>query len=135
MGRVLRAIHARRGRAKPTAPCPRSTARRAKQMALIRGLIDALPADAACAWEDEADIDLDPRIGADWTLPGEQRTVPTPVAKVKRYFPATMDLRTDELLWVESERKSSRLFIELLKRLLTAYAGKHVIHVVPNSRT
>ncbi len=42
----------------------------------------------------EADIDLNPRIGADWTLPGEQRTVMTPGKKVKRYFAAAMDART-----------------------------------------
>jgi transposase len=130
MGRVLRAIHARRGRAKPTAPCPWSAARRAKRMAMIRALIDALPPGQACVWEDEADVDLNPRIGADWTLPGEQRLVPTPGTNVKRYFAAAMDARTGELVWVKGERKNSRLFIELLRRLLTAYAEKDVIHVV-----
>ena len=130
MGRVLRAIRARRGRAKPTAPCPWSKARRAKRMALIHALVDALPPGEACVWEDEADIDLNPRIGADWTLPGEQRTVPTPGKNVKRYFAAAMDARTDRLAWVKGERKNSRLFIDLLKRLLAAYVDRAVIHVV-----
>ena len=35
------------------------------------------PAGAA-VWEDEADVDLDPRIGPYWMLPGTQREVPTP---------------------------------------------------------
>jgi transposase len=130
MGRVLRSIGARRGRAKPTAPCPWPKRRVNRRMAMIRALIDALPTTEACVWEDEADIDLNPRIGADWTLPGEQRTVMTPGKNVKRYFAAAMDATTDRLVWVKGDRKDSRLFIELLKRLLTAYADRAVIHVV-----
>jgi transposase len=130
MGRVLKAIGARRGRAKPLAPCPWSEARKNRRMKLIHALIDTLPPDEACVWEDEADIDLNPRIGADWTLPREQRTVMTPGKNVKRYFAAAMDAVTDRLVWVKGVRKNSGLFIELLKKLLKAYADKKVIHVV-----
>jgi transposase len=130
MGRVLRRIGARRGRAKPTAPCPWGKRRKNQRMAMIRALIDALPADQACVWEDEADIDLNPRIGADWTLPGEQRTVMTPGKNVKRYFAAAMDATTDRLVWVKGPKKNSRLFVELLKKLLKAYPDRRVIHVV-----
>lgn len=130
MGRVLKTIGARRGRAKPLAPCPWSKARKKRRMALIHALIDTLPPDQACVWEDEADIDLNPRIGADWTLPGEQRTVMTPGKNVKRYFAAAMDAVTDRLVWVKGTRKNSRLFIDLLKKLLKAYPDKQVIHVV-----
>jgi transposase len=130
MGRVLKAIGARRGRAKPTAPCPWGKARKNKRMALVRALIDTLPPDEACVWEDEADIDLNPRIGADWTLPGEQRTVPTPGRNVKRYFAAAMDAATDRLVWVKGRKKNSRLFVDLLKKLLNVYADRRVIHVV-----
>jgi transposase len=130
MGRVLAMLRARRGRAKPTAPCPWGEARKARRMALIHALIDTLPPDEACVWEDEADIDLNPRIGADWTLPGEQRTVPTPGRNVKRYFAAAMDAATDRLVWVKGQKKNSRLFIDLLKRLLKAYPDRRVIHVI-----
>ena len=130
MGRVLKTIGARRGRAKPLAPCPWSQARKTKRMALIHALVDALPPDETCVWEDEADIDLNPRIGADWTLPGEQRTVMTPGQNVKRYFAAAMDATNDRLVWVKGEKKNSRLFIALLKKLLEVHADKKVIHVV-----
>ena len=99
-------------------------------MALIHALIDTLPPDQACVWEDEADIDLNPRIGPDWMLPGEQRTVMTPGKNVKRYFAAAMDAASDRLTWVKADRKNSRLFIDLLKKLLKAYPDKKVIHVV-----
>ena len=130
MGRVLAKLKARRGRAKPLAPCPWSKARKERRMALIRALVDTLPADEACVWEDEADVDLNPRIGADWTLPGEQRTVMTPGKNVKRYFAAAMDAGTERLVWVRGEKKNSRLFIDLLKKLLREYAEKKVIHVI-----
>lgn len=130
MGRVLKMIGARRGRAKPLAPCPWSKARKTRRMKLIHALIHALPPAQACVWEDEADIDLNPRIGADWTLPGEQRTVMTPGQNVKRYVAAAMDAGTDRLVWVKGPRKNSRLFIELMKKLLKVYADKKVIHMV-----
>jgi transposase len=81
-------------------------------------------------WEDEADIDLNPRIGADWTLGGEQRTVMTPGKNVKRYFAAAMDAHTERLAWVKGRKKNSRLFIELLKKLLKEYPRNKVIHVI-----
>jgi transposase len=130
MGRVLAALKARRGRAKPLGSCPWGKARKERRMALIRALVETLPADEACVWEDEADIDLNPRIGADWTLPGEQRTVLTPGKNVKRYFAAAMDATTERLVWVKAERKSSRLFIDLLRKLLKEYPDRTVIHVI-----
>lgn len=130
MGRVLATIGARRGRAKPLGPCPWGKARKDRRMALIRALVETLPADEACVWEDEADIDLNPRIGADWTLPGTQRTVLTPGKNVKRYFAAAMDADTERLVWVKGKRKDSRLFIGLLKKLLKEYPDRKVVHVV-----
>lgn len=40
-------------------------------MTLIHRLIESLPPDEVAVWEDEADIDLNPKIGSDWTLPGD----------------------------------------------------------------
>lgn len=130
MGRVLKRLRARRGRPKPDAPCPWSKSARKKRVDMIHALIDTLPAKEACVWEDEADIDLNPRIGLDWMLPGTQRRVMTPGKNVKRYLAGAMDARTDRVIWVRGERKNSRLFIDLLKKLLIEYADKRVIHVV-----
>lgn len=135
MGRVLKAIRARRGRVKPLAPCPWSQVRKTRRMNLIRALIDTLPADHACVWEDEADIDLNPRIGTDWMLPGEQRRVMTPGKNVKRYFAAAMDAHSQRLVWAKGSKKNSRLFIELLKKLLKEYPDKKAIHVVLDNYT
>ena len=130
MSRVLATLKARRGRAKPIALCPWSTRRKNKRLSMIRHLVDTLPADEACVWEDEVDIHLNPRIGYDWTLPQQQRRVPTPGKNVKRYIAGAMDAKTNKLTWVESDRKNSLLFIELLKQLLRVYKQKKVIHVI-----
>ena len=130
MGRVLKRLKARRGRPKPTARCPWGEKARKTRVAAIKALIDTLPADQACVWEDEADVDLNPRIGFDWMLRGTQRQVPTPGNNVKRYFAAAMDAATDRIVWVKGLRKNSRLFIDLLKKLAATYAGKKVIHMI-----
>lgn len=130
MGRLLKALKVRRGRPKPTAPCPWSRARKNKRMALIGALVETLQPHEACVWEDEADLDLNPRIGFDYMLPGTQRTVRTPGKNVKRYLAGAMDATTDRVMWVKGDRKNSRLFIELLKKLLSEYADRKVIHVI-----
>lgn len=78
MGRLLRELKVRRGRPKPLAPCPWPKKRREAVIAAVKSLIEKLPAQEACVWEDEADIDLNPRIGLDYMLPGTQRKVLTP---------------------------------------------------------
>lgn len=130
MGRLLKRHKVRRGRPKPDAPCPWSKARKDRRMALIHELLGSLPDDQACVWADEADIDLNPRIGLDWMLPGTQRHVMTPGKNVKCYLAGAMDARSDRVMWVKGERKNSRLFIELLRKLRTEYADKQVIHVI-----
>jgi transposase len=130
MGRWLATLKVRRGRPKPAAPCPWSARRKNRRMAMIRTLVNALPRDQACVWEDEADVDLNPRIGLDYMLPGTQRTVMTPGKNVKRYLAGALDATTDRVTWVKGDRKNSRLFIELLKKLLVRYIDKELIHVI-----
>ena len=130
MGRLLKTMKARRGRPKPDAPCPWSETARKRRVAMIHALIDTLPANHAAVWEDEADLDLNPKIGFDWMLPGTQRRVVTPGKNLKRYLAGALDARTDRLVWVKGQRKNSRLFLELLKKLLATYAGKEVIHLI-----
>jgi transposase len=130
MGRLLQTLKVRRGRPKPTAPCPWSKRRKNRRMTLIRALLDTLPSDQACVWEDEADLDLNPRLGLDYMLPGTQRTVMTPGKNVKRYLAGAMDAASNRVMWVKGDRKNSRLFIELLKKLLSEHVDKKVIHVI-----
>ena len=135
MGRLLKRLRARRGRPKPLAPCPWSERARKRRVKLLHRLIQNLPNDEVAVWEDEADIDLNPRIGSDWMLPGTQRVVMTPGKNVKRYIAGALDATTDRVIWVTGRRKDSGLFIALLKKLLRRYADKRLIHVIVDNFT
>jgi len=135
MSRLLKRLRVRRGRPKPLAPCPwREKARKAR-VRMIHRLVDSLPLDEAAVWEDEADIDLNPRIGPDWMLPGTQRQVLTPGKNVKRYLAGALDARTQRVAWVRGKKKDSGLFIALLKKLLEVYAGRRRVHVILDNYT
>lgn len=135
MSRLLKRLRVRRGNAKPLAPCPWTDKARKARMKMIHRLIGSLPRDEAAAWEDEVDIDLNPRIGPDWTLPGRQRLVRTPGKNVKRYMAGALDAQTDKVAWVKGERKNTGLFIKLLAKLLEVYAGKRVVHLILDNYT
>ena len=130
IGRLLARLGVRRGMPKPTVGCPWTRRAKAARIRLIRKRVATLPPDEAAVWEDELDVDLNPRIGPDWMLPGVQRRVVTPGKNVKRYVAAALDAVTDQLVWVSGRRKDSRLFIALLAKLLKVYADRRVIHVI-----
>jgi len=81
-------------------------------------------------YEDEVDIHLNPKIGLDWMLRGQQKEVETPGQNEKRYLAGAMNALTGEWVWVEGKRKNSELFIALLGKLAKAYAHAAVIHVI-----
>lgn len=70
---------------------------------------------------DEADIDLNPRIGPTWTPRGVQQTVVTPGQNRKRYVAGALNARTGRVLWVEHAAKNSELFLRLIEALTRAY--------------
>src|SRR5439155_16666882 len=93
-------------------------------------LVDTLPRRPVVIYEDEVDIHLNPKIGLDWMVRGQQKEVKTPGQNVKRYLAGALDARTGDLTWVEGERKTSALFIALLDTLLRFHPGAQVIHVI-----
>ena len=130
MSRALAMIQARRGRPQPTVACPWARAAKTRRLNALRTLVAALPRDQVAVYEDEVDIHLNPKIGLDWMVRGQQKEVRTPGRNVKRYLAGALDVRSGNLLWVEGERKTSALFIALLERLVAAYPAAAVIHVI-----
>lgn len=130
MSRALHAIGARRGRPKPIVLCPWSKASKARRLAQIRRIIENLSPGEVAVWADEVDVDLNPKIGADWMLPGQQRHVLTPGRNEKEYIAGAMDAGTRRLVWVKGKRKDSLLFIHLLLKLCEEYPTAHTIHVI-----
>jgi transposase len=130
MSRALRLIGARRGRPKPTVKCPWSDAAKRRRLRQIERLLNNLPRDEVAVYEDEVDIHLNPKIGLDWMVRGQQKEVLTPGQNKKRYLAGALDYRTRELTWVEGERKNGPLFIQLLWQLTQRYPKARTIHVI-----
>jgi transposase len=130
MSRCLKAIGARLGRPRPTVGCPWPKTRKQRHARGLRCLLRHLPSDEVALYADEVDIHLNPRIGSDWMLPGQQKVVVTPGQNVKRYLAGALDTRSGRLLWEAATHKRSGLFIDLLRKIERAYPTARVIHVI-----
>ena len=130
MSRALALIQAHRGRPRPTVRCPWAATAKAQRLQEIRQLLATLPHDHVALYEDEVDIHLNPKIGLDWMVRGQQKEVVTPGQNMKRYLAGALDVRTGLVTWVEGESKASALFIALLQQLRRFYPKARVIHVV-----
>ena len=130
MSRALKMIRARRGRPRPTVGCPWPKRRKNRRIRAIREMVASLPRGHVAVYEDEVDVHLNPKIGLDWMVCGQQKEVETPGQNEKRYLAGAMNAVTRELVWVESTRKNSDLFIALLGKLAQVYAQAKVIHVI-----
>ena len=130
MSAALKMISARLGRPKPTVGCPWSKRAKNRRLRELRHLVDTLPEDEVCVYEDEVDIHLNPKIGPDWMVRGQQKEVLTPGKNVKRYLAGAVDSRTGELIWVEADQKNTLLFINLMWKLVQHYRDAKVIHLI-----
>lgn len=130
MSRALALVRARRGRPRPTVRCPWAPAARAARLQAIDRLLASLPRRHLAVYEDEVDIHLNPKIGWDWMVRGQQKEVVTPGQNVKRYLAGALDVRSGLVTWVEGERKCSALFIALLDKLSAYNPRAKVIHVI-----
>jgi transposase len=95
--------------------------RKGERMRAIRRALRETSASEEVFYVDEADIDLNPRIGAAWMPKGEQMTVPTPGKNRKHYLAGALNARTGTVVWTEYEAKTSELFIRLLETLMKTY--------------
>jgi transcriptional regulator with XRE-family HTH domain len=123
MGRALANIGARLGSAKPIVSCPWKADKREERLAEIRELEANATAREPVLFEDEVDINLNPKVGRDWMLRGTQRWIPTPGKNEKHYLAGALDVRTGKVIATGNSHKNVDLFIALLWRLIRAYPG------------
>ena len=84
-------------------------------------------------YQDEADIDLNPKIGADWMLKGQQKRIVTLGQNQKHYLAGALHSGTGRVHYVSGGSKSSDLFINLLETLRRTYRrAKTIMLVVDN---
>jgi transposase len=130
VARMLQELKARWGMARPIVVCPWSKARKTRRLRAIRKMVDRLPASEVAYFEDEVDIHLNPRIGRDWMLPGQQKLILTPGQNRKRHLAGARAVRGDDLVFVSSDRKNSDLFLALLEKLRKHHPRARRIHLV-----
>lgn len=130
MSRALQMIAARRGRPRPTVKCPWSKQAKNKRISIICRMLNPLPHNEVAVYVDEVDVHLNPKIGLDWMVRGQQKEVVTPGQNEKRYLAGALDATTGQLTWVEGEQKNSMLFMMLLHELRKTYRSAKKIHVI-----
>lgn len=130
MGRVLARIGARLGAPKPIVLCPWPREARERRLAELRALESSATQREPVLYEDEVDIHLNPRIGRDWMLRGQQRRVLTPGKNKKFYLAGALDVRNGALHSTGASKKNAALFCDLLRVLETAYPSARRIHLI-----
>jgi transposase len=131
MSRLLERHGVRRGRPKPIVACPWKKGAKTRRLNHIRRLGQRLRDGEALVHVDEVDIHLNPKIGPDWMLRGQQKMVLTPGKNEKRYLAGALNTVTGHVSYVEGSRKTSELFIRLIDHLLDEEYPRYVrLHVV-----
>ena len=118
-------------RARPTL-CIRDP-QKDRKIRAIRRVLKRADANHPVFYVDEADIDLNPRIGPAWMKKGTQTAIPTPGKNQKRYLAGALHSVTGEVIWVEGDKKNAYLFIRLLAALRKVYRRARRIIVIADN--
>jgi transposase len=130
IGRMLLAISARFGMARPLPKKTLSPKTKKKHVDAILAKLATLPKNEVAFYQDEVDIHLNPKIGRDWMLARKQKGVVTPGKNEKRYVYGALSISGDRLVTVTSAHKNSRAFIDFLERLRAANPRARRLHLV-----
>jgi putative transposase len=103
----------------------------AYKLGQIRHLLATLPNDETTVFQDEVDINTNPKIGSMWMRRGHQAEVVTPGNNVKRYLAGSLHWRTGKL-FVSSPgtQRNADLFVHHLDDLRRRLRGYRRIHVI-----
>ena len=83
-----------------------------------------------CFGEDEVDIDLNPKLGADWMFRAQQKRVVTPGQNAKHYLAGVLHAGNGRVLYVSGIKKNSSLFIAMLEKLRHHYRRAKTITLI-----
>lgn len=111
---------------------------RAVVLRKLRHLLKDMPNDEIAVFQDEVDVNTNPKIGSMWMKKGEQAEVITPGNNEKRYLAGSLNWRTGELIVTEGgkgEGRNSQLFIRHLEEVRTRLRCYRKIHVICDNAT
>src|SRR5215212_10500834 len=103
---------------------------RPAKLQALRQLLRNLPPDETAVFEDEVDLNLNPKIGSMWMPRGEQAEVLTPGDNAKCYLAGSLHWRTGKLFTTRGPKRDGELFVQHLhelRRRLRRYKRIHVI--------
>jgi putative transposase len=104
--------------------------KRPYKLRTIRSLLKHLPDNEIAVFQDEVDVNTNPKIGLMWMPRGHQATVETPGNNTKRYLAGSLNWRTGELILTEGTKRNADLFLAHLDELRRRYRRYRVIHVI-----
>lgn len=97
----------------------------------IRHVLATLPGDETAVFQDEVDVHLNPKIGSQWMVRGQQAEVTTPGNNEKRHLAGSLHWRTGTLLLSSpGTRRNAQLFLAHLDDLRFRLRGFQKIHVI-----
>jgi transposase len=97
--------------------------RRVEKLARIRRIFEQLGAKQILLFADELDIQLLSKVGYAWMEKGTQQEVLTPGTNEKNYLAGALDIVTGKIVHCVWFRKTSSLFIDLLKVIDSTYSA------------
>lgn len=126
--RLLRRWGCRRGRPRPILRVP--VRGRRKVLEPIDKLLAQAGPEEEVFYQDEADLHLNPKIGATYLKPGQQMQVPTPGKNVKRYVFGAVNTRTGRIIHGIAPHKTATVFVQFLEYLNSTYRRARRLHLV-----
>jgi transposase len=115
---------------RPRPVLQRQDPRREEILAGLRQLLRDLPDDETAVFEDEADVQLNPKIGRRWMRRGQQAEVVTPGDNAKEYLAGSLHWRTGRMLTTTGPQRDGKLFVAHLHELRRRLRRYKVIHVI-----
>jgi len=104
---------------------------RAAKLRKIRAVLRNLPVDEMAVFEDEVDVNTNPKIGSMWMRKGQQAEVVTPGTNTKRYLAGSLNWRTGEVVLSEAgTKRNAGLFLAHLDDLRHRFRRYRRIHVI-----
>jgi transposase len=106
---------------------------RRTRLAELRQLLAELPDDETAVFEDEVDINTNPKIGSMWMFKGQQAQIETPGDNEKRYLAGSIHWRSGLVILTEGKPRQGRneaLFLAHLDELRNRLRRYKKIHVI-----
>lgn len=101
------------------------------KLSRIQRLLASLPPDETAVFQDEVDVNLNPKIGSMWMQRGQQAHVQTPGTNVKRYLCGSLVWRTGTLIVSPpGTSRNTQLFLAHLDDLRSRLRRYRTIHVI-----